>query len=191
MQLLAELCEAVAAIPGKNEKVDTVAAYLCSRPLRDAELSALYISGRAFPAHDERTLQVGGALLWRSVAETAGSNDAKLALAFRKYGDLGSAACEVLASRSLPPDVAPLTLTEVSEYFQRIAEARGTAAKHSLLRELLGRATALEAKYLIKIMTGELRIGFKESLVEEAIAKAWDDAGRAGQAGQHAPGRSG
>ena len=173
MHLLAELCEAVAAIPGKNEKVDTVAGYLRSRPLRDAELSALYISGKTFPAHDERTLQVGGALLWRSVAETAGSNDAKLALAFRKYGDLGSAACEVLASRSLPAGVAPLTLTEVAEYFGGIAAARGTAAKHSLLRELLKCATALEAKYLIKIMSGEMRIGFKESLVEEAIAKAW------------------
>jgi DNA ligase-1 len=171
MQLLAETCEAVANMAGKNEKVEAVAAYLRACPLLNAELSAIYLSGRVFPAHDERTLQVGRALLWRAIVEVATASDAKLALAFRKYGDLGSAACEVLASRKPLP--APVTLAEVAEYFRRIAEARGPAAKHNLVRELLARATPLEAKYLVKIMTGELRIGFKESLVEEAIAKAW------------------
>ncbi len=174
MRLLAETCEVVASIAGKNEKVETAAAYLRVCPLPDAELSAIYLSGRVFPARDERTLQVGGALLWRTIVEVAATNDAKLALAFRKYGDLGSAACEVLASRpKAPAAVPPLTLAEVADCFSRLAEARGPTAKHLLLRELLARATPLEAKYLVKIMTGELRIGFKESLVEEASAKAW------------------
>ncbi len=42
-----------------------------------------------------------------------------------------------------------------------------------MARELLAQVTPLEAKYIVKIMTGDLRIGLKESLVEEAIAKAW------------------
>ena len=45
--------------------------------------------------------------------------------------------------------------------------------KAALVRELLGSISPLEAKYIIKIMTGDLRIGLKESLVEEAIAKAF------------------
>jgi DNA ligase-1 len=58
----------------------------------------------------------------------------------------------VLSSRQpLPP---ALTLTEVAESFRRIAEARGPAAKHTLVRELLARAVPLEAKYLVKIITG-------------------------------------
>ncbi len=57
--------------------------------------------------------------------------------------------------------------------FREIAAARGAAAKAALTRELLSRASPLEAKYIIKIMTGDLRIGLKESLVEEAIAKAY------------------
>jgi DNA ligase 1 len=56
--------------------------------------------------------------------------------------------------------------------FRQIAAARGPAAKTALVRDLLSRATPLEAKYIVKIMTGDLRIGLKESLVEEAIAKA-------------------
>ena len=49
----------------------------------------------------------------------------------------------------------------------------GRSAKAALVRDLLARATPLEAKYIVKIMTGDLRIGLKESLVEEAIAKAY------------------
>ena len=52
--------------------------------------------------------------------------------------------------------------------------ARGSTAKVALARKLLVQASPFEAKYIIKIMTGDLRIGLKESLVEEAIAKAYD-----------------
>jgi len=51
--------------------------------------------------------------------------------------------------------------------------ARGPSAKIALVRELLARATPLQAKYIVKIMTGDLRIGLKESLVEEGIAQAY------------------
>src|SRR5208337_3423353 len=68
-----------------------------------------------------------------------------------------------------------ITLTEVRATFDRIAETRTATAKTALLQPLLQRATALEAKYILKIITGELRIGLKESLVEEAIARAYDE----------------
>ena len=59
--------------------------------------------------------------------------------------------------------------------FDDIAASRGAAAKEALLKSLLKRCSALEAKYILKIITGDLRIGLKESLVEEAIAKAYDE----------------
>ncbi len=171
MNSFAETCEAVAATSSKNEKVAIVAEYLRARPMPEAELAALYFSGKVFPSYDDRTLQVGGASLWRALAEAANTNEAKVALIYRKHGDLGAAAAEMLSAKR--PSGAPLPLTMVAESFRRIAQARGPAAKQVVLRELLARASALEAKYLIKIMSGELRIGFKESLVEEAIAAAW------------------
>ena len=66
-----------------------------------------------------------------------------------------------------------MTLPEVAAKFREIAAARGPAAKAALTHELLAQASPLEAKYIVKIMTGDLRIGLKESLVEEAIAKAY------------------
>jgi len=67
-----------------------------------------------------------------------------------------------------------LSVLNVENTFRQIAAARGPSTKGTLVRDLLSRVSPLEAKYVIKIMTGDLRIGLKESLVEEALAKAYD-----------------
>ena len=168
MRKLAETCEAIAATTKKLQKTAIVADYFKSRNVDEAAVSAEFLSGRAFPAWEETTLQVGGSLLWRVVAELSGKDEAALAAAYRKHGDLGAVAGEVLDERS----GQGLGVLEVSQIFREIAAARGPAAKSALVRDLLARATPLEAKYIVKIITGDLRIGLKESLVEEAIAKA-------------------
>jgi ATP-dependent DNA ligase I len=172
MHRLAETCERIAAATKKLEKTSIVADYLRSREIGDAAISAVFLSGRAFPAFEERTLQIGGSLLWKLVVELAGGRAAALNTAYRKRGDLGAAAADVLAATA--PGSCTITLSEVRTKFDQIAETRTAAAKSTLLKSLLERATALEVKYILKIITGELRIGLKESLVEEAIAKAYD-----------------
>lgn len=171
MQTFAAACEAVAATTKKLQKIAIVADYLTTRSIPDAALSALFLSGRAFAAYEERTLQVGGAILWRAVGEISGANEALMTAAYKKHGDLGDATYEVL--RTSAPKRSTLTLKEVDYMFQHIAAASGAAAKSRLVVTLLARATALEAKYLVKIISSELRIGLKESQVEEAIAKAF------------------
>ncbi len=172
MQRLAELSERIAATTKKTEKVAMLAEYFRVREPSDAAISAVFLAGRAFPAFDERTLQIGGALLWKVVVELSGAREATLTAAYRNRGDLGSAAYDVLVAKA--PTSATITLRDVGNAFDQIAETRTAAAKAALLKSLLQRATALEAKYILKIITGELRIGLKESLVEEAIAKAYD-----------------
>jgi len=169
MRKLAETCEAIVSTTKKLQKTAIVADYLKSCTMDEAAVSVVFLSGRAFPAWEEATLQVGGALLWRVVAEISGQNEATLTSAYRKHGDLGAVAGELLPER---PGQG-VNLPEVSQTFRQIAAARGPAAKTALVRDLLTRATPLEAKYIVKIMTGDLRIGLKESLVEEAIAKAY------------------
>ena len=172
MRKFAETCEAIAATTKKLLKMAIVAEYLKLRTTDDAAVSAVFLSGRAFPVWEETTLQVGGALLWRVVAELAAKNESTLTTAYRKHGDLGAVAGEILPQRS----GQGLGILEVADSFRQIAAARGAASKTTLVRDLLMRATPLEAKYIIKIMTGDLRIGFKESLLEEAIAKAYGGA---------------
>ena len=170
MRQLAEICERIAATTKKLEKTAIVSDYLRSRSVDEAAVSAVFLSGRPFPVWEETTLQVGGALLWRVVGDLSGKTEDELRAAYRKLGDLGAVAGEVLPAPSLENAVSAV---EMQKIFRNIAQARGPTAKSALVRELLSRVTPLEGKYIVKIMTGDLRIGLKESLVEEALAKAF------------------
>ena len=170
MLRFAQTCEAIAATTKKLEKTAIVAEYLRLLPSSEASLVAIFLSGRPFAAYRETTLQVGGSLLWRTIAELSGKSEQGLTESYRRHGDAGAVAAEVLPDA--PQGV--LFLTGVSQAFEQIAAARGPAAKGHLLREILQQATPLEAKYIVKIISGDLRIGLKESLVEEAVAKAFE-----------------
>jgi len=169
MQRFAQACEEIAGTTKKLLKTGIVADYLQSRTIDEAAISAVFLSGRPFPAWEETTLQVGGRLLWRVVAELAGKDESALTQSYRKHGDLGAVAGDLLPDRP----TQGLAILEVEAAFRGISQARGPAAKTALVRALLARATPLEAKYITKIMTGDLRIGLKESLVEDAIARAY------------------
>jgi DNA ligase 1 len=175
MERFAETCERITATTKKSEKVSVLAEYFRSRAQAEAMTSAVFLSGRAFPAFEERTLQVGGSLLWKIVSELADANELELRSAYRRFGDLGSAAGELLVGRITRTMSGRITLADVRRAFDEIAATRTATAKATLLTALLERATPLEAKYILKVITGDLRIGLKESLVEEAIAKAYDE----------------
>jgi DNA ligase-1 len=168
----AQTCEAVAGTTRKLEKTALVADYLQSLPAAESAIAAIFFSGRPFAAFREETLQVGGAALWRAVAELSGKPEEALAASYRRHGDAGAVAAEVLSSQT----GSDSSLHQVQSTFSQIANARGPAAKSALLRGLLQQASPLEAKYIVKIISGDLRIGLKESLVEEAIAKAFNAA---------------
>ena len=168
MQQFAQTCERIAATTKKLEKTAIVADYLKSRTLDEAAISAVFLSGRPFAVWEESTLQVGGSLLWHMIAELAGKDEKDLTAAYRKLGDLGAVAGDLLPERK-----SQLNVLDVEKSFREIATVRGPSAKGKLVYDLLARSTPVEAKYIVKIMTGDLRIGLKESLVEEAIAKAY------------------
>ena len=153
----------------KLEKTAIVAEYLRSLEPEDAARAALFLSGRPFPAYQEATLGVGGSLLWRAVSELSGKSDPQLRDLYRAHGDLGA-----VAGAALPERSSELTLSNLEEEFHTLSSTRGPVSKLAIILRFLGQASPSEAKYIIKIITGDLRIGLKESLVEEAIAKAYD-----------------
>jgi DNA ligase-1 len=180
----AETGDRIGATTKKLEKTALLAEYFKSVPVEEAAVAAVFFSGRSFPAWEETTLQVGGRLLWGIVEELSGKTDRELTRAYREHGDLGAVAGAVLPGRRFQTgEDAPLSksgesLAELSPAriqlrLREIATTRGSTAKGILVRKLLGQVSPLEAKYAVKIMTGDLRIGLKESLVEEAIARAF------------------
>ena len=91
------------------------------------------------------------------------------------HGDASKAACEALEGRTKPE---PFSLGEANRLFEELHKTRGPAGKTELLAARLRRLSPLEAQYVVKILTGDLRIGLREGLVEEAIARAFDVAAR-------------
>jgi DNA ligase-1 len=169
LQRFANTGEAIAATTKKLQKTTIVADFFKSCTTDEAAVSAVFLCGRPFPVWEEATLQIGGRSLWQIVAEASGRNESEMSASYRQHGDLGAVAQAVLPNRG-PNDKS---VTELDRKFRELSRTKGPSAKSALVRDLLSNVTPLEAKYIIKIMTGDLRIGLKESLVEEAIAKAY------------------
>jgi DNA ligase-1 len=173
---VAELAEELAGEAGRLKKRAAIAAAIAavhqaSPESEDAGRFALYLAGTPFAEADARKLNAGGALLSKVLLAVSGATDAALTAAYRRHGDLGAAAFDLL-STGRKDGAGGLTLKEVAEAFAAMAVARTTAVRAGLVEGLLRRAAPLEAKYLLKLMLGDMRIGVKQSLVEEAIAVA-------------------
>ena len=168
----AELNDALAATTKKLEKRALMAAYLRGLELEDSARAALYLAGTPFAETDRRGLNVGGSLLTKALLQRSGASQAALHAAYRRHGDLGMAAEDLLADAASMGSA--LTLKFVEDMFDKIASAGGPGAKLPLLAALLEAARPVEAKYLLKLMLGDMRTGVKESLVEEAIAVAFE-----------------
>ena len=165
---LATLAEELAGEAGRLKKralIEIAVARVAAVSVEDAGRFCLYLAGQPFAEADPRKLNAGGALLTRAVKAVSGCSDAALTAAYRRHGDLGAAAAEVWPDAT----VERLTLAEVAEAFSVMALARTTAVRAGAVEGMLRRVGALEAKYLLKLMLGDMRIGVKQSLIEEAI----------------------
>jgi len=174
LQKRALIAQAVAAVAGVAQVRPGEAPPVLSTEV-EADLGrfCMYLSGAPFSEADPRKLNAGGALLSRAVKAVSGCTDDALTTAYRRHGDLGSAAHDLLIPPyGNAPTEALLTLSAVGEVLTAMASARESSSRTALVEGLLRRATALEAKYLIKLMLGDMRIGVKQSLIEEALAVA-------------------
>ena len=109
----------------------------------DAGRFCLYLAGQPFPEADARKLNAGGAILSRALKAVSGATDAAMTSAYRKHGDMGAAAYDLLvAPYGKAPAASTVTLAEVTEAFDAMATARTTAARSATVEELLRRATA-------------------------------------------------
>jgi len=171
MRDFVKIADAVGATTKKLEKLRLISEFFKSLGTQEAALAARFLSAHPFAGYDERTLGVGGANLSRVIAEAAGKAGESMGAAYRKHGDLGDMAEELLRRTNREGD---LPLVDVARLFEDLSAAKVQAQKTELLTNAFARASAGDVKYIVKIITGDLRIGSKESLVEEAIAKAFD-----------------
>ena len=163
------VANAIGATTKKLEKERLLAEYL--RALDDASLerAVVFFSGSPFPLREERVTGVGGAIIADAAAAATGRSGDEIWASWSKHGDAGDTVAD---SFQHDPSLT-ITLSELGEYFDRIAKTSGSIEKKNILIELFRKVDAQGARYVVKILTGELRIGLQEGLVESAIAKAF------------------
>src|ERR1700682_34902 len=167
----ASVGEAIGATPAKLEKVRLLADYLRTLDRDRLPIATIYFTGRAFAQSDRRTLQVGGSIIYRAIMGAAKLSEAEFRRIAYSHGDAGKTAFEALEGRTNPE---PFKIQQSREFFETLQKARGPIAKTELLQKRLSILSAREGQYVVKILTGDLRIGLREGLVEEAIAKTFE-----------------
>jgi DNA ligase-1 len=163
----------VAATTKKLEKAALLGAYF--HELEDADLAraARYFAGHQFAMNDARTVGVGTSVLREALSGATQLSVENLRPRYVRLGDSGEVAYEAMLEAKGSQLVPTITLADTESLIEKLSEMRGTKNKKALVTMILESATALEAKYLVKLLVGDLRIGLKEGLVEDAIARAF------------------
>ena len=179
MERFAATAQRIAARPAKLEKIALLAEYF--RALDDADLvaAARFFSGTPFAARDRRALSIGGRTIVAVARRIWAFDDAALARGYRDTGDLGDALGALVAP---PRDTMlfrdRLTPARLDALFGDIAAAggkRSSRRREAVLEQILRACNdPLTATYVVKIITGDLRVGLREGLVLDAIAHAFD-----------------
>jgi DNA ligase-1 len=166
---LARAGAAVGATSATLEKTRILGAYFRTLDEHDLRRAAVYMSGRSFPPSQRRTLGLGWSTLSKVISSVSRRDEAELGQIFRKHSDLGDWAGEALDGSTRP---SPVSLEEVEATLEAIRNARGNA-KAAPLEAMVRRMDPESARFFIKIISGEMRIGLSEGLVEAAIAEAF------------------
>src|SRR5882757_4229763 len=166
------VCQSLSQTQSRLQMAETVGTFLAALDIDEAEIAARFIVGRAVEQGEEKRLQISGRAIWKIVAGLTGTEDQGEEI-FTAAEDFGEAVEMMLKYR--PNDPAPsLTIRELNEKFAAIATIEGRHARNrklESLRELFERASALEGKYIAKILIREMRHGMSEGLMLEAIAR--------------------
>jgi DNA ligase-1 len=169
----AGVCAKTSTVSSRLQKTALLADYLRALgPEDDLLLAARYCSGiTGDVAAGDAPLNTGWALLRRSLQELTRVNDADYRAISRSQSDAGRTAYLVLQRGVLEP--RPCSLEDIATLFAELRQAKGQMSRMTLLIERLRHLSAVDGSWLVRLLTGELRMGSKEGLIEEAVAEAF------------------
>lgn len=163
-------CARIGSTTKKLEKTRILAGYLSSLEGPDLSCASVWFTGAPFPGSQNKPLQLGWALIRDVLCSAAGMSHGDFGQMYLKHSDLGETTAEALDRSGITG--GSLTLRRVDALFHALYAAKGLAKQPHLLAAI-NECSPQEGKYLVKILTGDLRIGLKEGLVEDALGQAF------------------
>lgn len=169
-----DLCRLVSETSSRVAKTDFLANYL--RGLKDdakLRLAAVWLTGEALPRKaGRRALHVGNATIRRALVSLPAVREERYREISLSQNDSARTARLLLQEIHLKPQA--LDLPELEQFFHELLTATGSLDRIARLAARLGTLHPAESETIIKLLTGDLRIGLKEGLVEDAIAAAFE-----------------
>lgn len=167
----AQTAERIAATSKRLEKAALLGTYFSALSDENLSRAAQYFAGYLFSLRDQRVVNVGGSMLLAACLAVTGSDEDSLRKRLVETGDFGDAVYDFWPTSG----DSTLTLQQVATALEIMATTQGSKAKLLLVTELLRQAaTPLEGKYLVKLLSGDLRIGLREGAVEDALARLFE-----------------
>jgi len=175
---LAEIYEKLESKSGRLDKTHIVSRILVEASKELLSKIVLLINGRVFPSWSEEELGVANQLMIKAISKSYGISESDVVKNFKKTGDLGISVEELSTKRKqITLGRKNLTIDKVFENIQLISKQVGSKSqerKLNLITELLIQAKSKEAKYIVRTILGELRIGVAEGIVRDAIAESFN-----------------
>jgi len=180
-----ELCETYEELeknPSRLKKIEILTKFLKKiKKSKNKEIIYL-LQGRVFPDYNKTELGVSSQLIKKAVAKSTGASENEITKIWKKIGDLGSTAEELVKSkkqRTLSSHI--LTAEKVLENLKKLPEFKGAGTvnkKIGLVSELLTSAKPIEARYVVRTVLSDLRIGTGESTIRDAIVETCLEKGK-------------
>ncbi len=171
-EILAEAFRDVEQASARQVLIDRLAALFAQTPGELVAVVCYLCQGLIAPEFANMDLGLAEKLAVRAVATATGAGPEQVIVSLQETGDLGQAAEQLLAVIA-PERPASLPVTVVVDTFHQIARAEGQGSqgrKLDLLTGLLAQATPLEARYLLRLVTGGLRLGVGTPTILDALA---------------------
>jgi len=175
--LLAGLYEAVESTTKRLEKTFLLSQFLKTISDKEAELVILLVQGRVFPIWDETTIGVSERLVIKAISIASGTSADKVEQEWKRIGDLGRVA-EKLVEKKTQATLfsSELTIDKVFKNIKSLASMEGQGSvdqKVKTIAELLSSAKPLEARYVIRTVLEDLRVGIGTGSIRDAIVWAF------------------
>jgi len=173
---LAQLYEELSLTTKRLEKIDILSKFLKQLPEKDKDVLYLLL-GDIYPEYDERRIGISNQIAIKALSKATGIESKKIVSEWKSIGDLGKVAEKfTLHKKQSTLNSYCLETEKVLENLRKLPElvGKGTVSKKlDLITELLTSAQSIEAKYLIRTLIGDLRMGVQESTIRESLAIAF------------------
>ncbi len=172
-----EVYEELSKTSKRLEKTSILANFLRKLKKEGRSEWIYLLEGKVVADYDSREIGISRQLTIKAISKAFGVNSEEVEKRFRKIGDLGEIAEEfAIKKRQRTLFEKKLIVEKVFENLRKIMEIEGKGAverKISLVSELLGAASGKEAKYIVRALLNDLRIGVADGIIRDAIAEAF------------------